>query len=316
MARKQPHEDHVNHEAWAIPYGDLVTLLLAFFVVMYAVSSINEGKYRVAAASMSAAFGGTPKSPVPIQIGDHTAKGDGGDQKAPPINGPAHRQEDRAMLKRTPIAPPVADVRPLKMTPDSAAVTAQAVVGDTTLAEIGREIIEALAPLLADDQVRIVHRQSWLEVEINTDVLFASGSAELAVAVLPVIDEIGRILGSFDNRVRVEGHTDDRPINTRVFPSNWELSAARAGTVVRRLRDQAVLPDRLSVVGYGEFRPLAVNDTVEGRRQNRRVTLIVLAAEQTELAAAPAGSAVKDVCLLYTSPSPRDLSTSRMPSSA
>lgn len=295
MARKQPHEDHVNHEAWAIPYGDLVTLLLAFFVVMYAVSSINEGKYRVAAASMSAAFGGTPKSPVPIQIGDHTAKGDGGDQKAPPINGPAHRQEDRAMLKRTPIAPPVADVRPLKMTPDSAAVTAQAVVGDTTLAEIGREIIEALAPLLADDQVRIVHRQSWLEVEINTDVLFASGSAELAVAVLPVIDEIGRILGSFDNRVRVEGHTDDRPINTRVFPSNWELSAARAGTVVRRLRDQAVLPDRLSVVGYGEFRPLAVNDTVEGRRQNRRVTLIVLAAEQTELAAAPAGTAVKDV---------------------
>ena len=232
---------------------------------------------------------------MPIQIGDHTAKGDGGDQKAPPINGPAHRQEDRAMLQRTPIAPPVADVRPLKMTPDSAAVTAQAVVGDTTLAEIGREIIEALAPLLADDQVRIVHRQSWLEVEINTDVLFASGSAELAVAVLPVIDEIGRILGSFDNRVRVEGHTDDRPINTRVFPSNWELSAARAGTVVRRLRDQAVLPDRLSVVGYGEFRPLAVNDTVEGRRQNRRVTLIVLAAEQTELAAAPAGSAVKDV---------------------
>ena len=235
MARKLPHEDHVNHEAWAIPYGDLVTLLLAFFVVMYAVSSINEGKCRVAAASMSAAFGGTPKSPVPIQIGDHTAKGDGGDQKAPPINGPAHRQEDRAMLQRTPIAPPVADVRPLKMTPDSAAVTAQAVVGDTTLAEIGREIIEALAPLLADDQVRIVHRQSW------------------------------------------------------------ELSAARAGTVVRRLRDQAVLPDRLSVVGYGEFRPLAVNDTVEGRRQNRRVTLIVLAAEQTELAAAPAGSAVKDV---------------------
>lgn len=295
MARKQPHEDHVNHEAWAIPYGDLVTLLLAFFVVMYAVSSINEGKYRVAAASMSAAFGGTPKSPVPIQIGDHATRGDGGHQKAPPISGPAHRQEGREMLQRKPIAPPVADVRPLKMTPDSAAVTAQAVVGDTTLAEIGREIIEALAPLLADDQVRIVHRQSWLEVEINTDVLFASGSAELAVAVLPVIDEIGRILGSFDNRVRVEGHTDDRPINTRVFPSNWELSAARAGTVVRRLRDQAVLPDRLSVVGYGEFRPLAVNDTVEGRRQNRRVTLIVLAAEQTELAAAPAGSAVKDV---------------------
>jgi chemotaxis protein MotB len=288
MARKQAHEDHVNHEAWAIPYGDLVTLLLAFFVVMYAVSSINEGKYRVAAASMSAAFGGTPKSPVPIQIGDHLSKGDGGDQKAPPINSPAHAQEGREMLQRRPITPSTPDVRPLKMTPDSPEITAVlAAAADTTLQEIGREIIEALAPLLADNMVRVVHRQSWLEVEINTDVLFASGSAELAVAVLPVIDEIGRILGGFDNRVRVEGHTDDRPINTRVFPSNWELSAARAGTVVRRLRDQAVLPDRLSVVGYGEFRPLSVNDTVEGRRQNRRVTLIVLAAEATELAAAP-----------------------------
>ncbi|WP_052378627.1 flagellar motor protein MotD [Polycyclovorans algicola] len=291
MARKQPHEDHVNHEAWAIPYGDLVTLLLAFFVVMYAVSSINEGKYRVAAASMSAAFGGTPKSPMPIQIGDHLAKGDGGDQKAPPLNAPAHRQEGREMLQRKPISQARPDVRPLAMTPDGPALRVQAEAAvDPTLQAIGDEIIQALAPLLADDMVRIVHRHSWLEVEINTDLLFASGSADLAHDVLPVMDEIGRILAGFDNRVRVEGHTDDRPISTRVFPSNWELSAARAGTVVRRLRDQSVLPGRLSVVGYGEFRPLGVNDTPEGRRQNRRVTLIVLAAEHTEVADAPASN--------------------------
>ncbi len=286
MARKKAHEDHVNHEAWAIPYGDLVTLLLAFFVVMYAVSSINEGKYRVAAASMSAAFGGTPKSPMPIQIGSHLAKGDGGDTKAPPLNGPAHQREGREIIQRAPLTEPRPELRPLKRSPDQVeSVTLSAAVNDVTLLQIGAEIIEALAPLLADDMVRIVHRQSWLEVEINTDVLFASGSAELAEAVLPVMDEIGRILAGFENRVRVEGHTDDRPINTRVFPSNWELSAARAGTVVRRLRSQNINPERLSVVGYGEFRPLAVNDSVEGRRQNRRVTLIVLAAEQTDLAA-------------------------------
>lgn len=286
MARKKAHEDHVNHEAWAIPYGDLVTLLLAFFVVMYAVSSVNEGKYRVAAASMSAAFGGTPKSPMPIQVGAHLAKGDGGDTKAPPSNGPAHQREGREIIQRQPLTQPRPELRPLKRSPDQPESLALNVpAADITLQQIGAEIIEALAPLLADDMVRIVHRQSWLEVEINTDVLFASGSADLAVAVLPVIDEIGRILAGFDNRVRVEGHTDDRPINTHVFPSNWELSAARAGTVVRRLRAQNINPERLSVVGYGEFRPLAINDSVDGRRQNRRVTLVVLAAEQTDLAA-------------------------------
>lgn len=270
MARKQPHEEHVNHEAWAIPYGDLVTLLLAFFVVMYAVSSVNEGKYRVAAASMSAAFGGTPKSPVPIQIGDHLQKGSGGVEKAPPVSTPSHSIQGRTLQQRAPVTEPLPDLRPLPMPPDEQIARLQ---------QIGAEIIEALAPLIDEDMVRVIHRATWLEVEINTDLLFTSGSAELSAAVLPIIDEVGRILTGFDNRIRVEGHTDNVPINTRIFPSNWELAAARAGTVVRRLGMQGIVPQRLSVVGYGEFRPLADNDSVEGRRRNRRVTIIVLANE-------------------------------------
>jgi chemotaxis protein MotB len=271
MARKQPHEDHVNHEAWAIPYGDLVTLLLAFFVVMYAVSSVNEGKYRVAAASMSAAFGGTPKSPVPIQIGDHTQKGSGGVEKAPPASTPSHAVTARTLQHRAPVADAVPDLRPLPMPSDDGTVR--------TLEQIGQEIVDALAPLIADDMVRVIHRATWLEVEINSDLLFASGSADLPESVLPIIDEVGRILLDFDNRIRVEGHTDNVPISTWVFPSNWELSAARAGTVVRRLGTRGIAPHRLSVVGYGEFRPLEDNDTVEARRRNRRVTVIVMADE-------------------------------------
>jgi chemotaxis protein MotB len=282
MARKVKHEEHANHEAWAIPYGDLITLLLAFFVVMYAVSSVNEGKYRVMAASMSAAFGGTPKSPLPIQIGDNLAKGSESGQPSPPSDVPKFQTEMKEFLSSAPLAEALKEARPVpaRLKPES----------DETLNRISDNISAALAPLIADNWVRVTRRTFWLEVEINTDVLYASGSAALNAEVLPVIDELASVLVAFDNRMRVEGHTDDRPIHTSLFPSNWELSAARAGTVVRRLRDGGIAPERLSVVGYGEFHPTGDNTTVEGRQRNRRVTIVILAAEAASLPIGPAGA--------------------------
>ncbi|ULQ45660.1 flagellar motor protein MotD [Flagellatimonas centrodinii] len=281
MARKVPHEDHVNHEAWAIPYGDLITLLLAFFVVMYAVSSVNEGKYRVAAASMSAAFGGTPKSPQPIQIGDNLAKGQKGERPAPPSAAPQFQSEATEFLSSAPLAAVLREARPV-----SAQLKAD---GDAALARINDVLTAALAPLIEQNWVRVTRKTWWLEVEINSDLLFASGASGLQPEVLPVIDELGEILSGFDNRLRIEGHTDDRPIHTSLFPSNWELSAARAGTVVRRLRDRGVAAERLSVVGYGEFRPVDDNASEAGRRANRRVTIVILAAEAEQLPLNSAG---------------------------
>ncbi len=282
MARKAKHEEHANHEAWAIPYGDLITLLLAFFVVMYAVSSINEGKYRVMAASMSAAFGGTPKSPLPIQIGDNLAKGTKGEQAAPPSEVPQFQNDKVDILSSAPLAKVLKEARPA-----TARLNAES---DAMLNRISDSISEALAPLIADNWVRVTRKTFWLEVEINTDLLFASGSSALNAEVLPVIDQLGEVLTQFDNRLRVEGHTDDRPIHTSIFPSNWELSAARAGTVVRRLRDGGIAPERLSVVGYGEFHPVDDNTTLEGRQRNRRVTIVILAAEADILPGPPAGA--------------------------
>jgi chemotaxis protein MotB len=116
----------------------------------------------------------------------------------------------------------------------------------------------------------------WLEIEINTDILFPSGAGEFAPTAEPVLDKLAEVLKPFPNPIRVEGHTDDRPIRTAAFPSNWELSAARAASVVHQFTRQGIDPLRLEIVGFGEFHPRQPNDTNEGRNANRRVVVLVL----------------------------------------
>jgi chemotaxis protein MotB len=114
---------------------------------------------------------------------------------------------------------------------------------------------------------------------MRTDILFPSGSARLADDAVNIIERLGGVLAPFPNPIRVEGHTDNKPIKTAVFYSNWELSAARAGSVVRVLSTHGVAPDRLAVIGYGEQRPLMPNDTADGRNANRRVVIVILSTE-------------------------------------
>jgi chemotaxis protein MotB len=135
-----------------------------------------------------------------------------------------------------------------------------------------------------DDLVKanmvIVRRTDfWIEVEIKTDILFPSASAQLEPSAVGVIEKLGEALAPFPNPVRVEGHTDDRPIKTVAFISNWELSAARAGSVVRVLASKGVGPGRLAVIGYGENRPTHPNDSIEGRNANRRVVVVILSSD-------------------------------------
>jgi chemotaxis protein MotB len=264
MARKQAHEEHQNHEAWAIPYGDLITLLLAFFVVMYAVSSINEGKYRVLADAMAEAFGGPPKTLRPVQVG------------RPQLGTVTSDTPQSRTSTRPPRSPPPISTR-IRMPVDAQTGPTPAQAREMAkLRQIADDVQKALAPLIDQDLVIVRRTESWVEIEIKTDILFASGSARIDASAVPVLAQLSDILAPHANRVRIEGHTDSVPIATAQFPSNWELSAARAASVLRILTGHGVDPQRLSVLGFAEQRPRAGNDTPEGRNANRRVVLVLL----------------------------------------
>jgi len=138
-----------------------------------------------------------------------------------------------------------------------------------------------LADLITNNDVSIKQTDDWLEVEINSNFLFASGDARLAREAVPVIGEIADVLAPVANPLQVEGFTDDQPINTPRFPSNWELSAARAASVVNLLDRFGIEPGRMSAIGYGEFKPIADNETELGRQKNRRVVLVILGSSES-----------------------------------
>lgn len=292
MARRHKHEEHANHEAWAIPYGDLITLLLAFFVVMYAMSSVNEGKYRVLSDSLVAAFQGAPKTLQPIQVGAKQV-GSGADIEVSIVQQAMLEGQPRQMLEPTPIrasdmsrtahASAPRNARDSDGIDRSAAEIAQAEAAHAArraLEKVAADVEAAMADLIRDDLVIVRRQGSWVEVEIRTDILFGSGEARLSGESTGVLRRLAKTLQPFPNPIRVEGHTDNVPINTREFRSNWELSAARAATVVHLLMEQGVEPDRLAVIGLGEYRPAQANNTPAGRNANRRVLLVILGVDQ------------------------------------
>lgn len=294
MARRsRHHEEHVNHEAWAIPYGDLITLLLAFFVVMYAISSVNEGKYRVLSDSLVAAFRATPKAPDPIQVGEVGQRNDPGYDMLPRTLAPFELGvppdpgvpvESDLPREPEPAGDPGAVDRGVEDLLRGSELDAEAFrAAAEGMSRIADEIERAVAPLIQADLIRLRRDRFWIEVEINTSLLFASGSARLSAQAVPVLERLAGILRDFPARIHVEGFTDTVPINTPVFPSNWELSAARAASVVHLFSRNRLDPTRMAAIGYGEFRPVAGNDTPEGRRQNRRVTIVVLADRRPRL---------------------------------
>lgn len=254
MARKKKPEEHANHERWLVSYADFITLLFAFFVVMYSISSVNEGKYRVLSDSISAAFDPSTAG-LPIKLNS---------PMRPPI---IHRDITSQ------------NVDPVSMSgqyPTAAGSTQPTEKDKVTLKEIAARVEKGLSSLIDKGMVKVKKNDLWIEIEIKSSILFASGSATLASKARPVLRKVSKILGDFDNQIQVEGFTDNVPIDTEEFPSNWELSAFRAASVVHLFSSAGVLPKRLSAVGYGEYKPIAKNDTQKGRQKNRRVNVIVL----------------------------------------
>jgi len=287
--RRSPPEEHENHERWLVSYADFVTLLFAFFVVMYSVSSVNEGKFRVLSDSLFAAFKDPARSLSPIQVGklvrspyrndlsplqvpvavDFRHHGALGKGNAPP--GTEKGTDPEAQGEGT--TPPA---QPDKTGQGSRSGDSQGPdAGMAKLGTVATQVEAKMAPLIAKGLVKVRKGQHWLEVEFNTSLLFASGAARLAPQAIQVLTSITNILKEFPNPIQVEGHTDDVPIRTKAFPSNWELSAARAASVVHLFTKAGIRPRRLVAIGYGQYRSIADNRTAAGRRKNRRVVLVI-----------------------------------------
>lgn len=255
MARRKKHEEHENHERWLVSYADFITLLFAFFVVMYAISSVNEGKYRVLSETLNAVFSDPVRSKNPIQMGE-ISRGVGEESPSP---GAPLEPTFQIELPDVPHRPPPASAEDIK-----------------TINDLSQQFSTTLSDLIASEDVTIKQGEDWLELEIKSRVLFESGEARLERAAVPILGEIADILQSSANPIQVEGFTDNNPISTPRFPSNWELSAARAASVVHLLDRYGIEPNRMSAIGYGEYKPVADNDTEAGRQKNRRVVLVIL----------------------------------------
>ena len=237
MARRQRRqEEPINHERWLVSYADFITLLFAFFVVMYSISYINEGKYKVLSDSMEGIFRQPERAIKPIPIGDERFKGE------------ANAEE--------------------------ATVSAGGLPQDP-LDNIAEQIRAEFDGLLGDGKLHVRANEMWLELELSSSLLFPSGDALPHQDAFDIIEKISTILAPFDNPIQVEGFTDNLPISTPQYPTNWELSAARAASIVRMLAMDGVQPERLAAVGYGEFQPIADNTEALGRARNRRVVLVI-----------------------------------------
>jgi chemotaxis protein MotB len=246
MARKRFEEEPEQHDRWLVSYADFITLLFAFFVVMYAISSLNEGKYRVVSNSLGSAFKGSENLPiVPIS-------------------------------KETPASMPNLP-RPITLQRQHSN-EALLLHEKEQMTNMAREILKVLAPLVSQGKVRVTQTSRGVNVEINASVLFAPGDARLNAESSQALKAVAQVLKNDTHAIQVEGHTDNVPINTAAFPSNWELSAVRASSVVRLFVDNGVAENRLLAIGHGANQPVASNSTPEGRMRNRRVQVMILSA--------------------------------------
>lgn len=258
MARKRKPEEHENLERWLVSYADFITLLFAFFVVMYAISQVNEGKYKVLSDSLLQAF----QSPSPV----------------PP-------QQVRQMIASDPRSQSVLP-KPQSVAPKKSDAEAAKIKKETEkMKGIAKDIMKVMERLVKSGQVKVTQSSRGIAVEINASVLFASGQAFLEGESVKVLKAVAEVLTEVDNHIQVEGYSDNAPINSALYPSNWELSSARASGVARLFVESGIPPERVMVVGYAENKPVDTNDTPEGRARNRRVTIMILSAGQEKVIA-------------------------------
>jgi len=267
MARRRRQEVHVNQERWLISYADFITLLFAFFVVMYSISQVNDSKYRVLSETFVEAFN-KPKD-TQVDLNPEAQLSPSNDPITPldmgktSINQATENGQISIVSDQAPPAVPADDSE------------SNAVKTSDELTQISDLVSEKFSQLINDQVIQVSSNELWLQIELKDSILFSSGGADPSAQALSIFNEIATILKTYSNPVQVEGFTDNIPINSPRYPTNWELSAARASAIVKVLVNSGVAPERLSAVGYGEYQPTTSNDTAVGRAQNRRVAIMV-----------------------------------------
>ncbi|HXY78119.1 MAG TPA: flagellar motor protein MotB [Candidatus Acidoferrales bacterium] len=258
MSRRKRPRAHANHERWLVSYADFITLLFAFFVVLYSSSQVDQRKVGKLALAIQVAFqelGVFPASTTQIPL----------DTNEPMPFSPVQTIENSVHntdLGRIASSP--------KGTPDAASEEAN-------ISSLQGELQQALAHELTVHSVALHRESEGLVISLREFGFFDSGSAAIKPSAMPALDRIASILSVRTCRLRIEGHTDNVPIHNAHVASNWELSTARSTELVRLLIQRyRFSPERLSAAGYAEYHPIASNDTPEGRAQNRRVDLVIL----------------------------------------
>ncbi len=247
MARREKRTSrstvHENHDRWMISYADFVTLLFAFFVVMYSISSVNEDKYKTFSNSLNIAFARQPAvaasgiSDIKTLIDRRTVR-----------LGEQQRKIQERMKN---------------------------LVSGLSL---------VMAPLINQHVVNISQNKRGVVVDISANTLFRTGEASLQPSALLVLHQVATVLSTEELSIEVEGHSDDVPIATVQYPSNWELSSARASSVARLLIDSGVVEKRLAVVGLAATQPVMPNDSPEHRARNRRVIILIVSPNAERIA--------------------------------
>ena len=286
--RKQEHEKEPNHERWLVSYADFITLLFAVFVTLYAMSYTDKQKVEQVIASYNAAFGMTKSGAAPtfnvIQSNEMMPVPGIVPEKRRRMTVPepgeiGKKEEEKKKAeeeaKNTEQEDPANDIPPPDPEKDKHKVRADS----KEFQQIKEKISSYLQEKGAEQKVNLTVDSRGLVISLKDTEFFDSGSAAVRGESKPLLADIAAAIDDYTNAIRIEGHTDNVPIKTSAFPSNWELSTARATNIVQYLIGTlAFSPEKLSAIGYGEYRPIADNATPEGRQKNRRVDIVILSA--------------------------------------
>jgi chemotaxis protein MotB len=242
--RREENEEKENSERWLLTYSDLITLLMIFFIVMYTMSKVDSEKYKSVSQSLNSVMGGSTGGSI---------AGTGGGSIIGTIGA-------------------------------SGTGTGSEPTEEDRMNTIKSDVTKYLDDNGLKDNVNVEISERGLVIQIDNSILFDSGKDEIKDEARRRMILLGNILKETEGYIRVEGHTDNLPIHNSKFKSNWELSSARATNVVELLEEvSGISPERLSAVGYGEFRPVGDNNTEEGRSQNRRVEIVIVSSKFDEL---------------------------------
>ncbi len=243
MARKKPHPEHENHERWLISYADFITLLFAFFVVMFASSQVDKKKAKQVSESVQTALqkGAQASAKEYVPRGREDPKGKGGSEPA------SEKKSESAQAAAAELVPAM------------------------------KFLTDALSKEIKTGKIEVHMEARGLVVSLHEGAFFGSGDDKIIPESYPSVAKIADVIRDLHNPVRLEGHTDSIPIHTDRFDSNWELSAARAIAMLNLLGSRYSVPRaRCAIAGYAETMPVDTNNTPQGRARNRRVDIVVL----------------------------------------